>query len=78
VHALEPGDIIATGTNHGGLNPFHDGDVVELECEGLGRLKINIRDDLKRTWERITRLKRTEKGLEPPHAPQLTGKYAPQ
>jgi 2-keto-4-pentenoate hydratase/2-oxohepta-3-ene-1,7-dioic acid hydratase in catechol pathway len=77
VHALEPGDIIATGTNHGGLNPFHDGDVVELECEGLGRLKINIRDDLKRTWERTTRLKRMEKGLEPPHAPQLTGKYAP-
>ena len=76
VHALEPGDIIATGTNHGGLNPFHDGDVVELECEGLGRLKINIRDDLKRTWERTTRLKRMEKGLEPPHAPQLTGKYA--
>ena len=78
VHALEPGDIIATGTNHGGLNPFHDGDEVELECEGLGRLKINIRDDLKRTWERTTRLKRMEKGLEPPHAPQLTGKYAPQ
>ncbi len=78
VHALEPGDIIATGTNHGGLNPFHDGDVVELECEGLGRLKINIRDDLKRTWERTTRLKRMEKGLEPPHAPQLAGKYAPQ
>ena len=77
VPALEPGDIIATGTNHGGLNPFHDGDVVELECEGLGRLKINIRDDLKRTWERTTRLKRMEKGLEPPHAPQLTGKYAP-
>ena len=77
VHALEPGDIIATGTNHGGLNPFHDGDVVELECEGLGRLKINIRDDLKRTWERTTRLKRMEKGLEPLHAPQLTGKYAP-
>ena len=78
VHVLEPGDIIATGTNHGGLNPFHDGDVVELECEGLGRLKINIRDDLKRTWERTTRLKRMKKGLEPPHAPQLTGKYAPQ
>ena len=77
VHTLEPGDIIATGTNHGGLNPFHDGDVVELECEGLGKLKIDIKDDLKRTWERITRLERTKKGLEPPHAPQLTGKYAP-
>lgn len=77
VHTLEPGDIIATGTNHGGLNPFHDGDTVELECEGMGRLKVNIRDDLKRTWERTTRLARKNKGLEPPHAPQLTGKYGP-
>jgi 2-keto-4-pentenoate hydratase/2-oxohepta-3-ene-1,7-dioic acid hydratase in catechol pathway len=77
VHTLEPGDIIATGTNHGGLNPFHDGDTVELECEGMGRLKVNIRDDLKRTWERTTRLARKNKGLEPPHAPQLTGKYSP-
>ena len=76
VHTLEPGDIVATGTNHGGLNPFHDGDKIELECEGLGRLSINIRDDLKRTWERTTRLARKKKGLEPPHAPQLTGKYA--
>jgi len=77
VHTLEPGDIIATGTNHGGLNPFHDGDTVELECEGMGRLKVNIRDDLKRKWERTTRLARKNKGLEPPHAPQLTGKYGP-
>ena len=77
VHTLEPGDIIATGTNHGGLNPFHDGDTVELECEGMGRLKVDIRDDLKRTWERTTRLARKNKGLEPPHAPQLTGKYGP-
>ena len=78
VHTLEPGDIIATGTNHGGLNPFHDGDVVELECEGMGKLSINIQDDLKRTWERTTRLERKNKGLEPPHAPQLSGKYAPE
>jgi 2-keto-4-pentenoate hydratase/2-oxohepta-3-ene-1,7-dioic acid hydratase in catechol pathway len=28
IHHLDPGDIIATGTNHGGLNPFMDGDVV--------------------------------------------------
>jgi len=78
VHTLEPGDIIATGTNHGGLNPFHDGDTVELECQGMGRLRVNIRDDLKRTWERTTRLERKNKGLEPPHAPQLTGKYGPE
>ncbi len=74
-HTLEPGDILATGTNHRGLNAFMDGDKIELECQGLGRLSINIRDPLKRTWSRETRLERTEKGLEG-LTPQLTGKYA--
>jgi 2-keto-4-pentenoate hydratase/2-oxohepta-3-ene-1,7-dioic acid hydratase in catechol pathway len=75
IHDLEPGDIIATGTNHRGLSSFQDGDLVELECEGMGRLQINVRDDLKRTWSRETRLERTQKGLEG-LTPQLTGKYA--
>lgn len=77
IHTLEPGDILATGTNHRGLNPFMDGDLVELEVEGLGKLSINIKDDLKRTWERQTRLDRQERGEEAVHTPQLTGKYAP-
>jgi 2-keto-4-pentenoate hydratase/2-oxohepta-3-ene-1,7-dioic acid hydratase in catechol pathway len=76
IHTLEPGDIIATGTNHRGLNAFQDGDSVVLECEGLGQLQINIQDDLKRTWSRETRLERQEKDLPIPN-PQLTGKYAP-
>jgi 2-keto-4-pentenoate hydratase/2-oxohepta-3-ene-1,7-dioic acid hydratase in catechol pathway len=76
IHVLEPGDIIGTGTNHGGLNPFMDGDLVELECDGLGRLAIHIRDDLKRTWARVTRHEHAAKGLEGPHTPQVTGKYA--
>lgn len=75
IHDLEPGDIIATGTNHRGLSSFQDGDKIELECEGMGRLAIHVRDDLKRTWSRETRLERTEKGLEG-LTPQLTGKYA--
>ena len=62
IHTLEPGDILATGTNHRGLNPFMDGDKVEIETEGLGRLRFNVRDDLKRTWARETRLERQEKG----------------
>src|SRR5512134_3121187 len=49
IHPLEPGDILALGTNHRGLNPFQDGDLVELETEPLGRLHVKIRDDLKRT-----------------------------
>jgi 2-keto-4-pentenoate hydratase/2-oxohepta-3-ene-1,7-dioic acid hydratase in catechol pathway len=75
-HTLEPGDILATGTNHRGLHAFHDGDRIELEVEGLGRLHFNVRDDLKRTWSHETRLERMEKGLDS-IAPQLSGKYAP-
>jgi 2-keto-4-pentenoate hydratase/2-oxohepta-3-ene-1,7-dioic acid hydratase in catechol pathway len=75
IHTLEPGDVLATGTNHRGLNPFQDGDRVELEVEGLGRLRFKVRDDLKRTWARETRLQRQEKKLEG-QTPQLTGKYA--
>ena len=54
IHSLEPGDILATGTNHRGLSGFQNGDVVELETQGLGRLRFNVRDDLKRTWGRET------------------------
>jgi len=75
IHTLEPGDILATGTNHRGLSPFMDGDVVELECEGMGRLRISIADALKRTWKRETRLQRQEQGFDGP-TPQVTGKYA--
>jgi 2-keto-4-pentenoate hydratase/2-oxohepta-3-ene-1,7-dioic acid hydratase in catechol pathway len=76
IHALEPGDVLATGTNHRGLSAFMDGDRVEIETEGLGRLHISVRDDLKRTWARETRHEREERGLSGP-GPQLTGKYAP-
>src|SRR5229473_874212 len=74
IHTLEPGDVLATGTNHRGLSGFQDGDRIELETEGLGRLPFNIRDDLKRTWARETRLDRQEKGQEGT-TPQLTGKH---
>ena len=77
IHTLEPGDVLATGTNHRGLNAFMDGDKVELECAGLGVLHINVRDDLKRTWSRDTRLEHANKGLPGVQTPQLTGKYAP-
>lgn len=75
IHTLEPGDVLATGTNHRGLSSFMDGDVVELETQGLGKLRFNIKDELKRTWLRDTRLDRQQKGLEGP-TPQLSGKYA--
>jgi 2-keto-4-pentenoate hydratase/2-oxohepta-3-ene-1,7-dioic acid hydratase in catechol pathway len=75
IHTLEPGDILATGTNHRGLSAFMNGDVIELETERLGRLRFNVRDDLKRTWSRERRLDRQQKGQEGT-TPQLSGKYA--
>ena len=75
IHPLEPGDVIATGTNHRGLSAFQNGDRIELETTGLGRLRIHVQDDLKRVWGRETRLDRQEKGLDGT-TPQLEGKYA--
>jgi len=85
IHALEPGDVVATGTNHRGLGALHDGDAVELETEGLGRLHFRVRDDLKRRWTTGTRLEESDKlrarGETPPAtgvpARQLSGKHAP-
>jgi 2-keto-4-pentenoate hydratase/2-oxohepta-3-ene-1,7-dioic acid hydratase in catechol pathway len=76
IHPLEPGDVVATGTNHRGLSAFQNDDLIEIETEGLGRLRFHVRDDLKRTWGRETRLEMQQKGLEGT-TPQLEGKYAP-
>jgi 2-keto-4-pentenoate hydratase/2-oxohepta-3-ene-1,7-dioic acid hydratase in catechol pathway len=82
IHELVPGDIVATGTNHRGLNAFMDGDKIELETEGLGRLTFHVKDELKRKWARKTRLQMHEEandktpGNYPDITPQLEGKYA--
>lgn len=72
---LDAGDLIAVGVNHQQLHPIQDGDVVEQEIEGVGRLTFTVSDELKRTWARETRGERAEKGEEG-STPQLTGKYA--
>ena len=76
IHTLEPGDIVATGTNHRGLNPFMDGDKIELTIEKVGTLHFNVKDEHKRSWARITRLQHKDSGKEGPHTPQTAGKYA--
>jgi len=82
IHTLQPGDIVATGTNHRGLNPYMDGDTIEQEIDGLGRLTFSVRDNLKRSWARKTRLQVHEEAKEktpgsyPDITPQLAGKYA--
>jgi 2-keto-4-pentenoate hydratase/2-oxohepta-3-ene-1,7-dioic acid hydratase in catechol pathway len=81
VHPMEAGDVIAFGTNHRGLHAYQDGDKIEQEIDGLGRLHINIRDDLKRRWPRETRGERLARGLGGPYIgntpDQESGKYAP-
>jgi 2-keto-4-pentenoate hydratase/2-oxohepta-3-ene-1,7-dioic acid hydratase in catechol pathway len=52
ITALEPGDILATGTNHQGLGAMQDGDLIEMHIDGLDKLTISVRDDLKREWSR--------------------------
>ena len=77
IHTLEPGDVLALGTNHRGLHPFMDGDTIELETAGLGRLRFRVRDDLRHVWARETRLQRQQQGHDTP-TPQLSGPYAKQ
>jgi 2-keto-4-pentenoate hydratase/2-oxohepta-3-ene-1,7-dioic acid hydratase in catechol pathway len=76
IHTLEPGDVVATGTNHRGLNSFMDGDRIELTIEKIGTLSFSVKDELKRTWARTTRSQHKDAGKEGAHTPQLTGKYA--
>jgi 2-keto-4-pentenoate hydratase/2-oxohepta-3-ene-1,7-dioic acid hydratase in catechol pathway len=52
VMTLRPGDLILCGTNHQGLGPLQDGDLGEIEIEGVGRSSNPVVDSLKRTWPR--------------------------
>ncbi len=48
---LEPGDVVATGTNHQGIGPIQDGETVRMEIERLGPpLVVHVKDTLKRSW----------------------------
>jgi 2-keto-4-pentenoate hydratase/2-oxohepta-3-ene-1,7-dioic acid hydratase in catechol pathway len=50
VAALAPGDVIACGTNHQGIGPIQDGEVVEIEIERIGRMRVRVRDPRQRRW----------------------------
>jgi 2-keto-4-pentenoate hydratase/2-oxohepta-3-ene-1,7-dioic acid hydratase in catechol pathway len=40
---LQPGDIISTGTHHEGLTPMHDGEVLEIEIEKMGKARFHVK-----------------------------------
>lgn len=52
IMTLHSGDIIACGTNHEGLGPLQDGERVEIEIQGIGRMALSVADPLKRTWDK--------------------------
>ena len=52
VMTMRSGDLIACGTNHEGLGALQDGEVVEIEIEKIGRMRLDVADPLKRRWER--------------------------
>ena len=50
---LQPGDVVATGTHHFGLEPVQDGDTIRLQIDQLGpALVVNCSDPSGRSWER--------------------------
>jgi 2-keto-4-pentenoate hydratase/2-oxohepta-3-ene-1,7-dioic acid hydratase in catechol pathway/enamine deaminase RidA (YjgF/YER057c/UK114 family) len=46
IMTLEPGDVILTGTPRG-VGPLEDGDVVEIEVEGIGMLRNHVAGGLR-------------------------------
>jgi 2-keto-4-pentenoate hydratase/2-oxohepta-3-ene-1,7-dioic acid hydratase in catechol pathway len=52
VMTLNSGDVIACGTNHEGLGAIQDGETVEIEIQGIGKMALSVKDPLKRSWER--------------------------
>ena len=49
---MNSGDIIACGTNHEGLGPLRDGEMVDFEIRGIGRMRLSVRDRFRRSWEK--------------------------
>ena len=83
IHTLEPGDIVATGTNHRGLNPFMDGDKIEIEIEGArparlqhqGRAEAHNGSGAPACRCHEAAAQKTA-GAYPDYTPQVSGKYA--
>lgn len=47
---LEPGDLLACGTNHHGIGPIQHGEVMRLEIDGIGSFSNGVNDPQRRRW----------------------------
>jgi 2-keto-4-pentenoate hydratase/2-oxohepta-3-ene-1,7-dioic acid hydratase in catechol pathway len=51
VMTLEPGDLIAIEATEDGRGPVQDGDVLEADLGGFGRVLATVRDPAGRSWD---------------------------
>jgi len=72
IMTLNSGDVIACGTNHEGLGAVQDGETLEIEIQGIGRMSLKVKDPLKRTWERGIYM-----GVDSTH-PEAVKRHRPQ
>ena len=52
IMTMRSGDLISCGTNHEGLGPLQDGETVDFEIHGIGRMRLHVEDPLKRSWDK--------------------------
>jgi 2-keto-4-pentenoate hydratase/2-oxohepta-3-ene-1,7-dioic acid hydratase in catechol pathway len=52
IESVDPGDVLYMGTNHQGLGALQDGDNVEMEITGIGRMSFSVSDAKQRKWVR--------------------------
>jgi 2-keto-4-pentenoate hydratase/2-oxohepta-3-ene-1,7-dioic acid hydratase in catechol pathway len=52
IMTMRSGDLVSCGTNHEGLGPLQDGETVDFEVHGVGRMQLHVKDPLKRSWEK--------------------------
>lgn len=50
--SLRSGDVVACGTNHEGLGPLQDGETIVQAIDGIGSLRVTVRDARGRRWDR--------------------------
>jgi 2-keto-4-pentenoate hydratase/2-oxohepta-3-ene-1,7-dioic acid hydratase in catechol pathway len=55
VMTLKPGDLLLAGINHTRLGPLQNGDIAEIEIEGIGRSSHVVKDPLERQWKVVLR-----------------------
>ncbi len=75
IMTLEPGDLMACGTNHHGIGPIQNGEIIKMTIDGIGTIENKVVDSQNRKWpvgpdehmvQWVAELKRTGNVSGPP------------